>query len=483
VAIVLDDEQWLKRLISCHDKELPELQNLNDHFEGNMPLKYLHPELLAELDNRLEQVVINWPELVVDCLDERLDVTGFRVSGQPKPDAGLEEIWQANDLDEWTQQGHVEALVMKRAFAIVGANDESDEPPIITIESPLEVHAEFDPRTRKVAAAVKRWEEEGSDGRKVKHATLYLPNKTSWWLYDGGKWVIDGDYAPDPHELGVVPVVPVVNRPRLGRPGGKSELSAIIPVSNAANKIATDMMVSAEFHAMPRRWALGFGPEDFQDEQGNKVSAWSKVAGKIWATEKTREDGAEVGQFAESQLSNFHATLNLLAQIVGSLGALTPQTMGLQNAANPATADAIRAGESRLVKRAERRQKAFGGAHERTMRIADRIWTGEWRSELRRLETQWRDASTPTVAQTADASVKKFQAQIVPLRQTREDLQYSAEQIALMEAEDAKKAEQDQAAIFGPVKQDPSAPQDMPPADPQQQMPAVSQMPASPPAA
>jgi hypothetical protein len=430
VAIVLDDEQWLKRLISCHDKELPELNNLNDHFEGNMPLKYLHPELLAELDNRLEQVVINWPELVVDCLDERLDVQGFRVSGQAKPDAGLEDIWQYNDLDEWSQQGHVEALVMKRSFEIVGANDNPDEPPIITVESPLEVHAEFDPRTREVAAAVKRWEEEDFDGRKIKHATLYLPNKTSWWLYDGGKWVIDPDYAPDEHNLGKVPVTPVVNRPRLRRPGGKSELSAIIPVSNAANKIATDMMVSAEFHAMPRRWALGFGPEDFQDEQGNKISAWSKVAGKVWATEKTRQDGAEVGQFAESQLSNFHATLNLLAQIVGSLGALTPQT-------------------------------------------------GRWREELRRLETLWRDASTPTVAQTADAAVKKYQAQIVPLRQTREDLQYSAEQITLMEAEDAKKAEQDQAAIFGPVKQDPAAPQDVP----QQPMPVPSQMPAEPPAA
>jgi Phage portal protein, SPP1 Gp6-like len=479
VAIVLDDEQWLKRLISRHDKELPELQLLNDHFEGNMPLKYLHPELLAELDNRLEQVVINWPELVVDCLDERLDVMGFRVSGQAKPDAGLEEIWQYNDLDEWSQQGHVEALVMRRSFEIVGVNDNPDEPPIITVESPLEVYAEFDPRTREVLAAVKRWEEEDGNSQKIKHATLYRPNKTSWWLFDGGKWVLDPDYEPDEHNLGIVPVTPVVNRPRLGRPGGKSELSAIIPVSNAANKIATDMMVSAEFHAMPRRWALGFGPEDFQDEQGNKVSAWSKVAGKIWATEKTRTDGAEVGQFAESQLSNFHATLNLLAQIVGSLGALTPQTMGLQNAANPATADAIRAGESRLVKRAERRQKSFGGAHERTMRIADRIWKGTERRELRRLETLWRDASTPTVAQTADASTKLFQSRIVPLRQTREDLQYSAEQITLMEAEDAKQAEQEQAAIFGPVKQDPTAPQDVP----QQQVTPVSQMPANPPAA
>lgn len=453
----LEPEVWLKRLISAHNGELEELNNLNAHFEGTMPLNYLHPELLAELEDRLQQVVINWPELVIDCLDERLDLTGFRISGQPKPDADLEEIWQYNDLDELSQQAHIDALVMKRAFAIVGSNEEPDHPPIITMESPLEVHAEWEPRTREVAAAVKQWTVQEPE-KKVQHATLYLPNSTTWYLKDGPNWVEDPDQAPDQHDLGKVPVVPIVNRPRLQRPGGKSELSSIIPVSNAANKMATDMMVSGEFHAMPRRYALGFMPEDFQDEHGRKLSIWSKIAGRIWATEKSKADGAEVGQFPEANLENFHKTINLLAQIVGSLGALTPQAMGLQNAANPATADAIRAGESRLVKRAERRQSGFGGGYERTMRIADRIRTGVWRPELRRLESQWTDASTPTVAQSADAAVKKHQTGIVPLRQTREDLGYTSEQIKLMEDEDQKVVDVQNAAVFGQPKP-PVAPQ------------------------
>jgi hypothetical protein len=468
----MEPDQWLERLITAHQAEKPSLITLNQHFEGTMPLTYLHPELLQELDGRLQQVVIGWPDLVVGCLDERLDVTGFRVSGQPKPDAGLEEIWQYNDLDEWSQQGHVEALVMKRSFAIVGANDETGMPPIITIESPLEVHAEFDPRTREVAAAVKQWTEDTPAG-KIEHATLYRPNSTTWYVKTAGNWEIDGDYEPDDHNLGVVPVVPIVNRPRLGCPGGKSELAAIIPLSNAANKIATDMMVGAEFHAMPRRWALGFGAEDFQDGNGNKVSVWSKIAGRIWATEKTKAEGAEVGQFPEADLKNFHSTINLLAQLVGSLGALPPQFMGLMNAANPASADAIRSSETRLVKRAERRQRSFGGSDERAMRIADRIQTGLWRPELRRLETLWSDASTPTVAQAADAAVKKYQTGIVPLRQTRVDLRYSTEVIALMEEEDAAKAAADTATIFGPPKPGADAPP--PPPEPVAPNPGVVQ--------
>ena len=469
MAVELTPELWLKRLEDEHTRELPELKDRNAHFEGTQPLNYLHPELLAELDNRLQQVVINWPELVVDCLDERLDVEGFRISGQAKDDAGLAEIWQYNDLDEWSQQGHVEAMVMRRSYAIVGTNDESDEPPLITVESPLETHAVFDPRTRKVAAACKWWDEDGPENAKVCHATLYLPDRTIWWVKQDGTWALDPDYEPDVHDLGVVPVVPLVNRPRLRRPGGKSELDSIIPVSDAANKIATDMMVSAEFHAMPRRWALGFGPEDFQDESGRKVSSWSQRAGKIWATEKTKLEGAEVGQFQETDLKNFHNTLDLLARIVAALGALPPTFMGFSTD-NPASADAIRASESRLVKRAERRQGGFGGGWERVMRLADRIRRGEWNNDLRRLETRWADASTPTVAQKADAAVKLYTTtphSIVPLRQTREALNFSDEQILQMEqadaAEDAEEASETETSPGAEATPDPA---DMTPAGP-----------------
>ncbi|ACU39437.1 phage portal protein [Actinosynnema mirum] len=455
----LADEDWLKRLIAAHDDELPELQTLNSHYEGTQPLNYLHPELLNELDGRLQQVVINWPQLVVDCLDERLDLVGFRLSGSAEADAGLEEIWQHNDLDSLSQQAHVDALVMRRAYSVIGSSsEEGNDLPLVTMESPLEVYAERDPRTREIAAAVKRWEEELPTG-KVQHATLYLPDKTKWYVRKNGKWELDSDYDADEHELGVVPVVPLVNRPRLQSPNGKSELAAIIPVSDAANKVATDMMVSAEFHAMPRRWALGFGPEDFTDENGRRVSMWSKIAGRIWATRKTKQDGAEVGQFPEASLENFHKTIHLLASIVGSLGALTPQTMGQQNAANPATADAIRAAETRLIKRAERRMLSFGDSHERTMRIADRIRTGVWRPELKRLEARWRDAATPTIAQAADATVKLHESGILPLPFARERLNYLPEEIRLMEQADEKAARTEQDRVFGPLKPPPPPPQ------------------------
>lgn len=440
----------LKRLEQHHKDQLPELERLNSFYEGTQPLSYLHPELIAELDDRLKQVIVNWPELVVDSLDDRLDVEGFRVWGDSELEDELWEQWQRNDLDEASQMGHQEAMVCQRAYTIVGTNDgaDEDEAPLITVESPFEVVHENDPRTRKVRDAAKFWcEGEGKD--RVDHATLYVPGITVWWIRDGDGWIEDPENQRDEHGLDFNPVTPLLNKTRLHGDGiyGRSELASIIPISDAACKIGTDMMVSAEFHAMPRRWALGFGPEDFVDEHNNKISAWSKVAGRIWASMKRKDEGAEVGQFPEADLKNFHDTLNLLARMCGALGALPPHYMGFSDG-NPASADAIRSSESRLVKRAERRQRGYGGSWETTQRKALAI-TGRDVSGLARMETVWRDPATPTKAQAADAAVKLFTAGISTKRQARIDVGYSDTQIKRMEEEDAEELERDPVTQLG----------------------------------
>ncbi|MEU9333136.1 phage portal protein [Streptomyces sp. NPDC048290] len=452
------DLEWLKHLVSCHDQEKRELELLNAYYEGRQPLSYMAPELERELRDQVRQVVINWPRLVVDSIEERLDVVGFRLPGEAEADEELWRIWQANDLDEQSQQGHLDALVMRRAYVLVGANADDPNTPLVTVESALDMFAEFDPRTGKVNAAVKRWREDGENGAKIDHAALYLPDVTVWWVKDAGEWQEDPDHERDQHDLGEPPVEVLANRPRLKCRGGVSELQDVIPLSDAACKIATDMMVSAEYHATPRRVAFGFGEEDFVDEHGRKVSAFSRIIGRMWATERNRkEDGADVVQFPEASLSNFHETISQLARLVASLSGLPPHFLGYATE-NPASADAIRSSESRLVKRAERKQRSWGGTWERVMRLVMRVRDGVWSDEARSLETMWRDASTPTVAQAADAAVKKFQAKIVPLRQTREDLGYTQAQIERMEEEDERTAQDalrrlaagDVTPLFGP---------------------------------
>src|SRR5256886_10397287 len=394
---------------------------MDSYYEGTQPLSYLAPEIQSELSDRMRQLVINWPQLVVDALEERLDVEGFRYADSETTVDDLWSVWQASDMDEGSQQAHVDALALKRSYAIVGTNEDDEDTPIITAESALEVFAERDPRTRQVMAAIKRWDEPGAGSAPVKWATLYLPDARMTFEQQKGAWT---EVDRDEHNLGQVCVGPLATRPRLRHRDGTSELLSVIPISDAACKIASDMMVSAEYHAMPRRWATGMSRDDFADENGQPLGAMSSLAGRLWVNEG---DTVKFGQFPEAQLSNFHDTINVLARLVAALTGLPPAFLGLATD-QPPSADAIRASEARLVKRAERRQRAFGEAGARVMRLVLLVRDGELDPRTRKLETVWRDPSTPTFAQKADAVVKLHASGILPTEQAWEDLGYSAVQ-------------------------------------------------------
>lgn len=449
MALPDEERDLIRRLTNAHDVERPYLRALNDEYELRSPRAYMHPDIQHELGERVQQVVIAWPQLVIDSLEERLDVEGFRL---PKGDADddLWRVWQENCADEQSQMATVDALTMRRSYIALGTNENDADTPLITFESPLEVYADIDPRTRDVRSAIRIYgyglgypyldglqaTQAAITGRTERYATVYEPNQTSYYDLTGDWKLLDRDE----HGLGVVPIVPMVNRARLADWRGRSELDPILPLARAANKLATDMMVAAEFIAVPLRGIFGASPNDFEDQDGNSISPMKALMGRL-LTVPDDEKVMRQFEFASAQLSNFHESINQLARLVASISGLPPHFLGLATD-NPPSADAIRSAEARLVKRAERKQRAFGGAYEKAMQIA-RMLVGDDDPKWKRLETIWRDASTPTIAQTADAAVKKYTAGITTLPQTREDLGYTAAQIERMEADDEAKAARD----------------------------------------
>jgi hypothetical protein len=429
------EDDTLKALISLHDSQLEGLREFDAYYEGEQPLSYMHPELVQQLEGQVRQVVLNWPQMVADSLAERLDIEGFRRPEEASGDDALWDIWQDNDMDAGSERTHIDALALGRSYVVVGAPDSPDDAPVITDESALDVIATTDPRTRKTAAAVRRWSSDGAEltTHPADRATLYLPDSTIQYRKDGTGWTEDDR---DDHGLGAVPVVPIVNRARRKRPFGVSEMKIVLPLSDAACKIATDMMVGSNFHALPRYFAAGVTEADFTDENGNPISVWKAVTGRIFATENEQ---AKLGTFAASDLSNFHKTLDALAQLVASLCGMPPHYLGFTTD-NPASADAIRSSEARLVKRAERKQSMFDVGWEQVMRVAMRVQTGAWDPKLRRLETAWRDPATPTVAQASDAVTKTYQAGIIPLKFARRGLRYRDAEIKQMEEMDAQES-------------------------------------------
>jgi hypothetical protein len=412
------------------------------YYAGEQQLTFLHPQVRAATQGRLQNLVVNWPRVVVDAVEERLDVEGFRLAGEEAPLEELQRIWQANDLDEWSGLGHVDALVHGRSFALVWASEDPTTPRI-TVETAREMTVTYWPGTNRVASACKRWS--GLDGE---YATLYLPDRVERYGAQSSGTVGGSVTAAAwdlieviPHDLGLVPVVPFLNNPRIGVGAGESELSDVIPLADAINKLGTDMMVASEYHAMPRRWATGLSLEGGEaGAERLRETAWQKwshaEAGRFLIAP---DEQVRFGQFTEATLDNFVNAIKLLTEQVAAIAGLPPHMLGV-NTANPASADAIRSAESKLVQKVKRKQRGFGGSWERVMRLAQLVRDGVADPDLVRLETIWRDPETRTVAQQMDAAVKGVQAQIVTKRQAREDLGYTPVQIERMEQDDASSA-------------------------------------------
>ncbi len=449
---MVDPDVTLRSLLGYLNRASANVAVYDKYLEGEQPIRFMAAAMQKEFGERIVPLVLNFARLITGAYEERLDVEGFRYAGDSSGDLNLWSVWQANNLDEQSQQGHYDSIGLSRAYVLVGAGESKDDAPVVTVESPMQVYARRDPKTRRVVEAVKKWDVFDWEGVPIEqHAVLYLPGSRREYVLDGSAgWRITGDI--DEYDSSIMPVVPLVNRPRLLRPDGLSEFHDVIGIADAANKMATDMMVSGEYYIMPRRWGTGLKEEDFVDENGQPLSVWSRDAGTLWTTQNPE---AKFGQFNESDLTAFHATIKLLVQVINQLSGLPPHYASFAAGdSNPTSADAIRSSEAQLVKRVERKQTYLGGAWEDVMRLILRFQTGKWDSHAQSLETIWRDPATPTVAQKADATLKlatpiQNGRAIVPLEQARIDLGYTPEQRKRMVDMDREAAFDPQLERFG----------------------------------
>lgn len=390
------------------------LQLLDAYFNGEQLVRDLGISIPPQLKGL--HTVIGWPRVGVESLEERLDLEAFRwADGSDSSD--LAEIADANDLFDESSLAHLDALVYGREYLAVGSGDcgTDDCPPLISAESPLDMTLMWDARLRMGTAALRECQADGfvESGPEERMIVLYLPDQTVTALPSpsGGWQVVDRDI----HNLGIVPVVRMANRQRTADRVGKSEITPeVMSITDAACRRLMGMEVAAEFFGAPQRYILGASESAFQDAEGNAKSAWETYIGRVLALERD-EDGQvpEVGQFAAHDPTAMTRIIDLYARIMSAQFGLPPHMLGYTTD-NPASADAIRSTEAKLVKRSERRIRRYGAAWQQAMRLALWVRDGEPPEKARRIETVWRNPATPTVAAQADATVKLVQAGILP---------------------------------------------------------------------
>ena len=139
--------------------------------------------------------------------------------------------------------------------------------------------------------------------------------------------------------------------------------------------------------------------------------------GRVWAVPFDEENPdrptPQVGQFTPASPAPYLDQVRGLSQLLAAEAAVPANYMGFQTD-NPASADAIRAGESRLVKRSERRQKSFGRGWREVGRLALLVRDQRVPDEYREVDVAWQDAATPTRAAAADETAKLIGSGVLP---------------------------------------------------------------------
>jgi hypothetical protein len=358
------------------------------------------------------RTLLGWPRIAVDPLCLRLNAESFRLPGATDSDSDLTELWVENQMHGEQGLLYKDALVKGRGWLMVGTGLESGDPPLITVESPLNVVAMWDVRSFLPKALLQTY---WLDGQR--HAALYSPDSTVHiGVDDNNVWQITDR---DDHKFGFVPAVRVPNEPETDRRDGRSEITPeVMSIVDAGCRTLLGLEVAREFYSVPQKYILGATESSFQNADGTPKTAWATYISNVLALE-ANEDGVPptVGQFKAYDPSVFVKVIEMYgSQMSGVLGA-PPQDFGLYTQGNPITAEAYEVSERRRNLYARQKQKTFGGPLVRGVQMALRFMNkGVLPAQYRRMEVDWTPPEMINDAVATDATVKQVQAGIIPAR-------------------------------------------------------------------
>lgn len=398
-----------RALINMLEEQLSRYQTSNllklAYYEGQQRVQQLGISIPPKL--RDINVVVGWAGTAVDVIEERLDWFGWRGDEV----FGLDEVYSANDLDVESGLAHLDSLIYGTAFAIVGTGGPGEANPLVTVHSPLSTTGLWDERTHRLSSALSVTTDNLGQTDSV---TLYLPTETIQIARKSGRWSVEDR---DRHNLGRVPVVQFENRARTGVRGRSEITHAVRSLTDQAVRTMLGMEVNREFYSAPQRYAINVAEDAFEGSDGTVRTGWETIMGRVWAVpydeDNPERPTPQVGQFTPSSPAPYLDQVRGLSQVLAAEAAIPANYLGFQTD-NPASADAIRAGEARLVKRSERRQKSFGRGWREVGRLALLVRDGMIPDGFDEVSVAWQDAATPTRAAAADEATKLIAAGVLP---------------------------------------------------------------------
>ena len=240
-------------------------------------------------------------------------------------------------------------MVTSEAFIIAWKDDTEIE---VYYNDPRMCHIFYDTDNPKKKEYAAKWYK---DADNVYHMTLYYPDRLEYYETGVTRQMpnssnafkpSDPDTADNPY--GVIPVFHYV----LSRRTRTSELTNIVTLQDAVNKLFADMMVSAEFGAFKQRWVISQADTKSLKNAPNEI--WQLPPGDGVGQQTS------VGEFTGGGLEPY---LNAIDKIANSIAIIsrTPKHY-FYNTGADVSGEALLAMESPLIAKVEQYQEVFGVA-------------------------------------------------------------------------------------------------------------------------
>lgn len=307
-------------------------------------------DIFKSIDARFTQ---NWCAVVIDSLLERLNLMQFVIAENEQTTEFINRQWQLSEMALDADDAHLAALVTGEAYIIAWKEDgESAE---AYYNDPRNVHLFYsgdNPRRKRFAC--KWWI--GDDLHR--YLTLYYPDRLEYYRSTNSiastvtaTGTIVGHDVQTASSFGVPEIaanpygeIPVFHL-RRERRVIKSELTSIIEMQDAINKLLSDMMVAAEYGAFKQRYVISQ-----VDVRGKLKNA----PDEIWALPAGDGEGQQTsaGEFSPTELGNYLSAIEQMVQSVAVISR-TPKHYFLSQNGDP-SGEALIAMEAPLNKKAQK---------------------------------------------------------------------------------------------------------------------------------
>lgn len=370
---------------------------------------------LAFKDDKVASLVspvIGWPSKSVDMLAERSQLDYFSLKNE-SDFSDLREAYDANNIDQIYRQATTSELVQSCCAITVTLGDKKNGDPDVVVNAYPATNCAlvWDQRHKRIKYGLTVTEID--DNKNVTSMNLFMDDRVVSYQVKNGGWYSKRSI----HSMGRPLIEPLVYRPSLDRPFGKSRITrAVRSITDNALREILRTEVSAEVFTAPQRYFLN-ASSNAMDGEGFRTY-WNN-----YLLIPVDEDGNSVsaGQFTPPGMNDHIVYMRSLAAQFSGETALPISSLGVVSD-NPSSAEAIYAAKEDLVHEADYLNSCNSPHIMNVARLivatARDITFEESTKELEGAFPYFRRTDMPSRAAVADLALKEVQA-IPELAQTK----------------------------------------------------------------